>query len=87
MLLQDIIDISKKESEALKSVDYFGLTLQVPKETRFIATDKNGVIFFYSVMPETDTNNWVSDSEHSVGGFVLTNKHIIEDWKDSLLEL
>lgn len=85
MLLQQVINLSNKVSDDFKTVDYFGLTLNVPKKTTVIATDKNGMVFFYSEMPEIDDVNWVSDSEVSLGGFLLSEQHIVDDWKDSLV--
>lgn len=85
MLLQDIINLSNKVSNDFKTVDYFGLTLNVPIKTTVIATDKNGMVAFYSEMPEMDEVNWVSDSEVALGGFLLSDQHVVDDWKDSLV--
>lgn len=85
MLLNEAINIHNKENT--KKVDYFGLELKVPEETVAIATDEDGMVYFYTKIPETDEHIWVSDSNHSIDGFLLGEDIVIEDWKESLLVL
>lgn len=69
-----------------KFVEYFGMTLKVPKDTVSISTDKNGFISFYQKsIPEIDLDFWLSETELEPYGYQLNCE--IDDWKETLLIL
>lgn len=69
-----------------KFVEYFGMTLKVPKNTMAITTDENGYISFYQKsIPEVDLGFWLSETELEPKGYELKRK--VDDWKETLLIL
>lgn len=66
-----------------KTVNYFGLTVQVPSGHCAIATDKDGYIFSYSTEPhQTESDEWfVDNSSYCFIG--EANLHGL-DWRETL---
>lgn len=68
----------------MKTVDYFGLSLDVPYYIDFIATDSDGEIYGYKDEPDIDSYWEPSDGEgqdwYKIG---VVNLHGL-DWKETL---
>ena len=51
-----------------KEVSYFGLIIQIPKQHKYITTDKDGYIFSHVVYPTKEYDSWISDSDFELIG-------------------
>jgi hypothetical protein len=78
----------KADQQGFKTVNYFGMILQVPAESRYLATDANGYIYAYSYSfnPQLGVKYWC-------GGCVESDVNYLGiatfegDWKESLMEI
>ena len=71
-------------NDITKIVNYFGISLAVPADCSYLATDGNGEVFAYSTtpMPSRSFDGWESSYCVSVGSFNTP----IANWKDTLVE-
>lgn len=65
------------------TTQYFGLTLEIPRNTVAVATDANGAVFAYTDKPQADTMfpEWVGVEYKRLGTIDLDGT----DWKDTLV--
>jgi hypothetical protein len=82
----------KLNSIAIKTVNYFGMTVTVPSNAKYLATDNDGALNWFVHKPErmenSIFNNWYlpSDSSPRTRGFV-SETSFEGDWKDSFLTI
>lgn len=77
------------ETPATKAVEYFGLTINVPIDTRYLATDADGEVwsFEFAPTPETDMWNWWAAGSENTSDHVANVDLEGLDWRETLVEL
>ena len=80
----------KSKLQETKEVEYFSLTLTVPKTVNYIATDEDGDVYGLSHKPHIYRNFWRrddSDFYNSIEVWVATVDLEGMDFKDTLVKL
>ena len=70
-----------QEYAITRKVEYFGLTLTVPNDCEYIATDKSGKVYAYTNRPEDRHSTWATYAD-----YVYIADVDLEgmDWRDTL---
>lgn len=79
---------NNKNANKLKTVNYFGVQIQIPDYTRYVATDEDSSVFAYIFEPTIDDelNYWNSKNcDHEELGVSITFDNHDVNWKKSLV--
>ncbi|MCC8376503.1 MULTISPECIES: hypothetical protein [Photorhabdus] len=73
-----------------KTVDYFGIQLTVLRFIKYLAADKDGIIYAYLKEPRSNDGLWLESSSATFDYFsmpvaIVDLKDI--DWKDTLVKV
>jgi hypothetical protein len=74
------------EQQLFRSINYFGIILQISSEHHWIATDEDGDVYAYSYKPWLGDKYWNTCS-FGAGVIYLGNATFEADWKESLREI
>lgn len=81
-----IIKIVKENEEPHNTfpVKYFGYTIDVPMDIRWIATDADGKVYGYQHQPIKDYDFWINLGLEEISGYYF-KIDFVGNWEDSLL--
>lgn len=74
----------------MKTLDYFGESIEIPSQCKFVSTDEDGDVWAFTTKPEVnDGGVWWSDGYNLSDFYYVDNIELPPDvdWKDSLQEI
>lgn len=83
-----MFQINLVKDNKVRIVEYFGIELEVPIDTKYIAMDKNGTIVAYDYtepyIDQDEEELWNTGGDYTVLSIVVQDYS--GDWKDSLVK-
>lgn len=73
-----------------KTVQYFGLEIQVPEDTIYIATDEDGVVMAFEALPQEFFGDWLCiKNSHGKSNNVMVARVDLEgfDWRQTVVNV